>query len=468
MELAGKRVFILGLDQGVVSAAQFLTDQKVRVTVFARTPRSIHEKVLASLKKISCDVQWGEVEEKRLCEAGLLVAAPGYRFYRWPLSLARRKGVPICSLLELAGSFYKKPVIAVTGSNGKTSTIVLLQAFLKKGGVSHAVAGGSFASYFDLLQEKGNVDYFVLETGSFELEGTQKFHPWIAVFLNVGAEHRDRHGTLKKYLEAKGKIFANQQKGDFIVYRHDSKLIAAMLSEKKAVVTTVPFCSSKKISPGIYRDGKKLVYGDKGKEESYSLEDFQLKGVHNIENLMAAIVVARLCGVSAGTIRETIGDLRWLPHRLERTDEIQGVTFYNDAKSTNTVATAWALGSFTDKVILIMGGRWRGGSDLEGLTPFIRSKVKILVIIGSNRMVFHKNLGDLVPTFVVPKIADAVELAYKKAITGDTVLFSPAAPTEFSVHPDFRARGEDFKKAVNSLKESLVKKRLRSSRQERV
>jgi UDP-N-acetylmuramoylalanine--D-glutamate ligase len=364
-----------------------------------------------------------------------------------PIQAASNKGIQILSEIELAYQFIDIPIIAVTGTNGKTTTTLLIGEMLKEDGKKVGV-GGNVGDPLILFAEGGDRwEVLVVEISSFQLEAIEKFRPRISVLLNITEDHLDRYTGYEEYIEAKARIFANQNSGDVAVLNGDDPIVLGF--REKVEAKKILFSLRERLSEGAYANEDHIVLNLGAKEEKYSLARTLLKGIHNVENMMAALTVARVYGCSKKAIEAVLNRFEGLEHRLEFVRQIKGVRFYNDSKGTNVGSVVKSLQSFSEPVILIAGGKDKNG-DLRPLRELIQSRVKQLILIGEAKERMNRELGDLTHTAMTKTLEEAVLLAYQTAKKGEVVLLSPAC-SSFDMFKDYKERGKVFKDAVRRL-----------------
>ncbi len=491
----GKNVLVVGLARSGTGAANLLSlcgAKKVCITDI-KSQDSLRDNIKKLLPSI--EVIAGEHPVEVFNTADLIVVSPGVPFNIPPLADAKAKGIPVIGELELAyqvvqSEVSKKPsikhyptpaFIAVTGTNGKSTTTTLIDRMLKKSGFKTLLGGNIGNALTEELNklkvksERLEADYIVTEVSSFQLESIQSFRPLVAVILNITPDHLDRYAGMQEYIDAKAGIFKNQGYGDYLILNADDPGTARLgnmnleLSNRK--IPKILFFSRKKEVEGIYYKDDRLIFKQfpaprtappaflrkqEGRAVSSPLEliavdEIKIKGVHNLENAMAASLAAFISGCTSEAIRSVLRDFSGLEHRLEFVCEIKGVCFINDSKGTNIGAVAKSLESFR-KVVLIMGGRDKDG-DFASLKNLIKKKVKALILLGEAREKIEKAVGKVTDTILVNGIKEAVELSMSKAYAGDVVLLSPGCAS-FDMFTGFEDRGKKFKEAVNKIKKS--------------
>jgi UDP-N-acetylmuramoylalanine--D-glutamate ligase len=473
MELRDKKVTVVGLARSGVGAANLLSDCGAAVTVTdVKTEKELSDQIrkLAPSAKLAL----GSHPDDIFTSADLIVISPGVPLEIGPIVDARTKGVPVIGELELAYRMLNDrepgtgiPFLAVTGSNGKSTTTALLDHMVKRSGF-HSILGGNIGNALteEILKEAfvtphPSLDFVVAEVSSFQLESIMAFRPRVAAILNITPDHMDRYHSLSGYAEAKAKIFENQREGDFLVINADDPGTMAITEEKLKGRTGGPgvfYFSRKERVQGVYCTGGKVVCNfphlaglDPGRP-FISAEEIGIKGVHNLENAMAASAMALLAGCPAGAAIESLREFQGLEHRLEYVRTLGGVRYFNDSKGTNVGAVMKSVESFSEPLVLIAGGRDKAG-DFAELGDLVSRKVKALVLIGEAAGKIKDALGDRTETVMAKDLGEAVEVSRKKAQPGDVVLLSPACAS-FDMFRDFEDRGRQFKKIVMALGEN--------------
>jgi UDP-N-acetylmuramoylalanine--D-glutamate ligase len=444
MNVAGKKFLILGLARTGIACARFLVDRGAIVQVSDR--RLEHElgAEIASLAGLAIDYRLGGEDARWVHGADFVVPSPGVPPENILLKQAGVLGVPILSEIELACRFLRMPLLAITGTNGKSTTTTLLGEMLKAAGGKTFVGGNIGAPLIGFAD--GEWDYGVVEISSFQLEWVEQFRPRVAVLLNITEDHLDRYPDFAAYARAKERIFAAQNESDFALLNRDDPLVWAM---REGISARVLSFGAAEIADGVFTRTNEIVWREGGKEERYSLRAAKLQGVHNMENMMAAIAAAKCIAVPQAAIQQTLETFAGLEHRLEFVREKDGVRYYNDSKGTNVGALMKSLASFTAPVILLAGGVDKGG-DYGVLRDLVRAKVRRLVLFGAAKDIIRTALGALTDTVAVDTFEAAVADAASHARAGDVVLLSPAC-SSFDMFRNYAERGKVFKNLVQAL-----------------
>jgi UDP-N-acetylmuramoylalanine--D-glutamate ligase len=461
VELAGARVTVIGLARSGVAACRLLQAAGARVTVADRKESSELTSVLGGIDRDHVGVAVGARYESSLDEADLVVISPGVPYRLAPLEAVRRRGVKVISELELASQFFRSPLLAVTGTNGKSTTVTLIGKFLAESGKRAFVGGNlgtalSEAAVEDLRAGQAGkpspYDYLVVEVSSFQLETIDQFHPWIAALLNVTVDHQDRYESLEEYLAAKQRIFENQIASDFALFNLDDDRVAGLrhrVRAKRLGFTTTSTIGSDMYG-GTYIEGGRIVTTVTGvRQEICQRSEIRIIGNHNVENVMAAATYGLLCGCPLDAIRSVLTTFPGLEHALEIVRERRGVRFVNDSKGTNVDATLKALESIDQPIWLIAGGRDKGG-DFSRLAQAVSRRVTRVILIGEAAPLLRQAWEGVAAMTEAATLREAVDLAAQGAARGDVVLLSPACAS-FDMFADYQDRGRQFKALVHAL-----------------
>ena len=452
MELNNKRVLVVGLGKSGVASALFLKARGARVTVSDTKSGDDLRNEIPVLLDHGITVETGGHGERTFRGQDLIVVSPGVPVDAPLLQQARSLGEPVIGEIELAAQFLPGPIVAITGSNGKTTTTTLTGEILNAGGLPTLVGGNIGTPAISLAERATWETVIVLEVSSFQLETIQAFHPRIAVVLNVTPDHLDRHRTLEVYVDAKARIFENQRGDDFAVLNADDPICVAMAARTRAQVFW--FSRQKEVKLGAWvRDGNILFRNGARQREVMLVSEIPLKGAHNLENVLAAVCSGSLMGCAPEKIRQAVRDFKAVEHRLEYVATIRGVDYYNDSKATNVDATIKALESFPANIHLILGGKDKG-SDYAVLNDLLKQRVKRVYTIGAaagkieSQIVSSKSGG---PEIVHAETLDnAVRKANAAAEPGDVVLLAPACAS-FDQFKNYEERGKTFKEIVRGL-----------------
>jgi len=451
MELNNRKIVVVGLARTGASVARFLSLNGARVTVSDSKSREALATYVDSLQGLALEFEFGGHGEHTFRSADLVVVSPGVPMDIAPLKLAGSCGIPIISEIELAASFIDAPMAAITGTNGKTTTTTLIGEIFKGCGFSTFVGGNIGQPLIDLVTSGERVKRVVAEISSFQLEGIVNFHPKVAVLLNLTEDHLDRYSSFQEYIDAKVRIFANQTSGDFAVLNIDDPLVADC--SRRTAARIVPMSRLSALEEGIFfRDGV-ITFTMDGRVERFPTQPFKLRGVHNLDNCMAALATALLMGCDAAAARTVVENFSGLPHRMEFVATVNGVSYYNDSKGTNVGSVVKSLESFPGNILLIAGGKDKGG-EYAPLAGLVRERVRKLILLGEARERIRTALGDLTDTVTVGSLEEAVREAHRLARPGDVVLFSPAC-SSYDMFRNYEERGDCFAAAVRSLEEGV-------------
>ena len=448
MDLKDKKIVVIGMGRTGIETAQFLGTKGAHVAVTDEKPR---KQWGAGFEQMAADhgrLTVGRYGVDILKAADMVVPSPGVPPHNDILRAAQGKNIPVISEVELAAEFLQTPLIVITGTNGKTTTTTLLGRIMERAGKKVFVGGNIGDPLIGCLLSGKKLDYIVAEISSFQLQWTKKFRPFVAVLLNVTCDHVDYHGSFAEYRRVKAKVFANQTKADFALLNADDATQEGMDSAIRARLFR--FSSRAKLEKGIYLSGDKIICrGLTGGDEEYPLAMIKIPGRHNAENVMAAILTARFCGCSREDIIAAVDDFRGLPHRIEFAGEVNGIKFYDDSKGTNVGSVERALQTFTEPVVLLLGGRDKDG-DFDTLQPLLAERTKQVVLFGEARDRIGSLIGNGVPVEKKETLKEAILSAYKKAVSGDVVLLSPGCAS-FDEFKNYKERGDFFKEVVRNL-----------------
>jgi UDP-N-acetylmuramoylalanine--D-glutamate ligase len=451
MDLKGRRVLVVGLAQTGLATARFLKQKGSIVSATEIRPKDEMTQAVRVMEELAIPVEWGGHREETFLKQDLIVLSPGVDLAIEPIQMALKKGARIISEIELASHFIRAPMIAVTGTNGKTTTTLLIGDMLKADGKRTGVGGNVGEPLILFAEAEATWDVLVVEVSSFQLEAIEEFRPRVSVVLNVTEDHLDRYARVQDYVDAKKRIFANQSSEDTAVLNRDDPTV--MMLAKHILPKKIFFSLNERLAEGAFSDGKQMTLRLHGAEEDYPLTRARLKGIHNVENMMAALTAARVFGCSRRAVEVVLSRFEGLEHRLEFVEEIEGVRYYNDSKGTNVGSVVKSLQSFSEPVVLIAGGKDKQG-DLSPLKGLIRDHVKQLILIGEAKDRMARELGMLTDTVMAPTLEEAVLLAHQAAQKGDVVLLSPAC-SSYDMFRDYKERGRIFKETVRRIGVSL-------------
>lgn len=457
----GTKVTVMGLARTGIAAANLLSSLGAEVRISEKKPR---EELVGAIEQLvpAVKVEAGGHHRESFLKTDLIIISPGIPWTHPLLEEARASGVQGISEVELAYRLAPCPIIAITGTNGKSTTTSLVGAILRKGNKKVAVAGNiGYPLSQALLERTSPLDYLVAEVSSFQLEGVENFRPRIALVLNLTPDHLDRHGGMEEYARLKQRIFARQGAADQLIVNWDDprvrdwgvggRMERIAFSRKEQVEPAS--CRSNRLEAcaTFLRAGRMVFRRGEREEELATLQDMRLPGAHNQENVLAALTVGALCGVDAGDARAALRAFQGLEHRTEWVREIEGVQFINDSKGTNPGAVLRVLEGMERPVILLAGGRAKDG-DFSSLKEMVRKKAKALVLFGEARGLLRSSLSGTAPISEAENLEGAVRKALSLARAGDIVLLSPACAS-FDRFADYADRGRCFKEIVRNLRE---------------
>jgi UDP-N-acetylmuramoylalanine--D-glutamate ligase len=449
LELKNKRVLVVGLGRSGLAAARFLKTLGARVTVSDARPALLIAE-LSELLDQGFMVEAGSHGLLTFRRQDLIVVSPGVPMSTPELNQVRAMGAHIIGELELGSEYLKGEVVAVTGSNGKTTTTTLMGEILKAAGRATLVGGNIGRPVTAMVEESTDESWSVLEVSSFQLETVEAFRPKIALVLNITPDHLDRHGTFEVYAGLKARITEFQTAEDFLVLNGEDKETQMIAAKTKAQVYW--FSGRRPMKQGVFVHGESILFvareGAKA-EPVMPVAEISLAGAHNVQNVLAAVCAARLAGVESETIRAAVRGFKAVEHRLEFVREVGGVKYYNDSKATNVDATMKALEAFAGGIHLILGGKDKG-SDYRVLETLLRERVKTVITIGSAAEKIERQLDGVVKIERAETLERAVALAQVAAVAGDVVLLAPACAS-FDQFENYEQRGRVFKELVLAL-----------------
>ncbi|KKN62026.1 hypothetical protein LCGC14_0515780 [marine sediment metagenome] len=454
MNLEGKRVLVVGLGSTGEALCTFLLHHGARVKVSEKKkPEEMGQKISLWEEK-GVAVETGTHNQKSFMEADLIVPSPGVPWLP-ELEAARTNGVKIISEIELAYKFLKGKIVGITGSNGKSTTATLTHKILEEGGLKTYLAGNIGTPLISFVDNSADDHIYVTEISSFQLEHIEEFRVSISVLLNISPDHLDWHPSFADYYEAKKKLIVSQRENDIAILNRDDPLVWALKEEGEFQVYA--FSRNGKVSPGCFLNGDWIFLSNKEEEKLIKTSAIPLLGIHNQENIMASALVGHILGIPPSIIKDPIKNFRGLEHRLEKVATIRGVDFYNDSKATNVDATSKSIQSFDRKIILILGGRDKGG-DFKKLRKPVKENIKRIILLGEATEKIRTTLKGIVPMETVSSIEEAVRLGYSRAKPQEVMLLAPAC-TSFDMFQNFEERGKVFKREVLSLAKELGKER---------
>jgi UDP-N-acetylmuramoylalanine--D-glutamate ligase len=451
VEIAGRKVLVIGAARSGIASARFLAQRGATVALNDRKPLIEWPAEALALKTEGVGQVAGEPPSWLLDQIDLVVVSPGVPTKAIPIRYADRRGAEVIGEIELASRFLRGRIIAITGTNGKTTTTTLIGKMLEDAGMKVQVGGNIGKALISMIESSSDDGWSVVEVSSFQLETIVDFHPTVAAVLNVTPNHMDRYESLMDYAAAKHNVFRNQTAGDVAILNADDEIVSSWANGLRAHVT--PFSVQRELSEGLFLRGRDLLSRTKDGERVLATRDeMQLRGTHNVENVLAAMAAGLACGAPPESLRETVRRFQPVEHRLEEVAEINGVRFFNDSKATSVDATMKALEAFANdagKIVLILGGRGKQ-APYAPLLPLVRERVRRMILIGEDAPVIEKELNGAAPFEHGEDMSDAVGRAFAAAKPGDVVLLAPACAS-FDMYESFEHRGRVFKETVSSL-----------------
>jgi UDP-N-acetylmuramoylalanine--D-glutamate ligase len=449
VELNGKRVLVVGLGRSGVASALFLKARGARVTVSdAKSEDQLREEIPALLDQ-GIAVETGGHGERTFQNQDLIMVSPGVPVDAAPIAQARALGQPVIGEIELAAAFLPGPIVAITGSNGKTTTTTLVGEIFVAGGLKTLVGGNIGTPAISLVEQATPETVTVLEVSSFQLETIRSFRPKIGIVLNVTPDHLDRHRTFEAYVDAKARLFENQRAEDFAVLNADDPTCVDLAGRTRAQVFW--FNRKREVEQGAFVHGGAVLFRREGAQQEVMLaSEIPLKGAHNLENVLAAVCAGAIMGCEASKIARAIRNFKAVEHRLEYVATVRGIEYYNDSKATNVDATIKALESFPGNIHLILGGKDKG-SDYTVLNDLLRQRVKTVYTIGAAADKIQSQIRGATGIVSAGTIEAAVKQAAAVAQPGDVVLLAPACAS-FDQFQNYEHRGRVFKELVLALR----------------
>lgn len=448
-EVEGKRVLIVGLARTGAAVANLLKRLGAHITI---TDKKRLNELTEHIGKLSLntDIKVGkDMNTGLLSGKDMVVVSPGVPCDHYLLNAARKSNITVISEMELACSLAESPIIAITGTNGKTTVSIITNNILSQGCKNVMLCGNIGTPLSEGILDSKEKDFIVLEVSSFQLEWIDYFKPYIAMILNMTPDHIDRHKSMEEYINLKRRIYYNQTENDYLILNKDDAIVSSFAEDARS--RKLYFSRSEEVSEGTFIKDKRIMVRYRGEEEMICLtDDLKARGIHNIENVLASITASFICKVDCSSIKEAVVDFKGIEHRMELVRDLNGIKFINDSKATNVGAVVKSLEGIDGPVILIAGGLDKG-NDYAPLKKLVEDKVKSLVLIGEAREKIKNSLSSSKNVIEAESIEKAVKAAYLKTARGDTVLLSPACAS-FDMFRDYEERGRRFKDAVNRLR----------------
>ena len=447
-QLRNRKISVIGAARSGIAVAKLLHDAVTLVFVSDKTGAEKLQAEAQSLSGLSIAYELGGHSD-RVYDCSLMVISPGVPSNAPVVSEARKRSINVISEVEVASWFCRSPIIAITGSNGKTTTTTLIGRVLGDAKKNHAVAGNIGTAFSSVVLELDPAAIAVLEISSFQLDHCETFRPRISAIMNITQNHMDRYDhSMEKYAEAKARIFMNQVGDDVLLYDADDEWTSKIV--QKARCRRIPFSIRQSFKEGAFQESGKLVTVLGGKRsEIISVDDISIKGPHNLYNAMAASLVGQLSDVGTASIRATLKNFKGVEHRQEFVREVNGVRFYNDSKATSVDAVWYALQAFDQPIVLMLGGRDKG-NDYSRIADLVRKNVRAIVAMGESADKVEKAFSGIKPLRRAASIDEAILAAQSLAQAGDVVLLSPACAS-FDWFENYEQRGRVFKELVKNL-----------------
>jgi len=452
LKLEGKKTLVLGAGKSGIASAKFLAKCGATVALHDKKPVEDWTEAARSLKTEKIGLLDGQIPSWLLDQIDLVIISPGIPTNIVPARYVDRKDGEVIGEVELAYRFIKGRIVGITGSNGKTTTTTLIGEILENAGIETQVGGNIGTPLIDLAETSTDETWTVAELSSFQLETIKDFRPTVAVALNVTPNHLDRYDFFSDYAAAKHRLFMNQTSEDAAILNADDEITLSWSENLKANV--VLFSVKKELDEGLFLRGRDLVCRANGREKVLTTRDeIFLRGLHNVENVLASFAAGLACGASPDSMRETVKNFKGVEHRIEFIAEIEGVKFYNDSKATSVDATQKALEALSagdGKINLILGGRGKN-APYQPLAELIKENVRRLILIGEDADNIESQLKNYAEIIRAADMKEAVKVSYENAERGDAVLLAPACAS-FDMFKSFEERGKEFKFQVSGFK----------------
>lgn len=449
MQTRGKRFTVLGAGKSGLASVRLLLKHRAKVFVSDSIKASKAIEAKKELDELGVPYEFG-TNSHNVLEADMIVISPGVSVTAGILNLARSKNIPIIGEIELASGFAEAPIVAITGTNGKTTTTTLTGEIFKDAGWNVTVAGNIGTAFADVVENAvGEKAVNVLEVSSFQLDTIKDFRSKVSVLLNITPDHLDRYKNYEAYIQSKFRIAENQKGHDIFIYNHDDEVLRSFAETVN--VRTLGFSIKETLKQGAFlTDDQMIVRFGREREEVISRDKIGIPGPHNLMNAMAAVLIARSFGIEYDSIRKTLTSFKGVEHRIEFVRNFQGVKYYNDSKATNVDSVKYALQSFKEPIVLIAGGKDKG-NDYGAIKDLVKEHVKTIVTVGDGAKNIEKAFKGIVALYPAEySMEKAIEIAKSLAEKGDVVLLSPACAS-FDMFDNYEHRGRVFKEIVNKL-----------------
>ena len=452
-ELKYRNATIIGAARSGVAAAKLLKRKGISVFLSDSTKEEkIGSAFLDEIRNNEIAHELGS-HSSRVYDADVMVVSPGVPQTSEVIQTALKKGIDVVSEIEAASWFCKGKVIAITGTNGKTTTTTLIGEMFKDAGYKTFVCGNIGIAFSDIVDQTDEKSIIVLETSSFQLDNIKTFRPFISILMNITPDHLDRYESFEKYIESKMRIAENQDKTDYFVFNYDDELVknsTRMNPNVQQSAFSLNPAVKDSVAAGAYLNNLDLVYFYyMGEENIIDTQNLIIKGQHNVYNAMASVISAKIFGIEKDYIKKTLENFKGVEHRLEYVRTLEGVKYYNDSKATNVNSVWYALKGFSEPLVLILGGKDKG-NDYSQIEKEVKQHVKHIVAIGESRQKVYDYFNSILPVTIAGTMEDAVSKAAMNAAPGEVVLLSPACAS-FDMFDNYEHRGAEFKRIVNSL-----------------
>lgn len=452
-ELKYRNATIIGAARSGVAAAKLLKRKGINVFLSDSTKEEkIGSAFLDEIRNNEIAHELGS-HSSRVYDADVMVVSPGVPQTSEVIQTAIKKGIDVVSEIEAASWFCKGKVIAITGTNGKTTTTTLIGEMFKDAGYKTFVCGNIGIAFSDIVDQTDEKSIIVLETSSFQLDNIKTFRPFISILMNITPDHLDRYESFEIYIESKMRIAENQDKTDYFVFNYDDELVknsTRMNPNVQQSAFSLNPAVKDSVAAGAYLNNLDLVYFYyMGEENIIDTQNLIIKGQHNVYNAMASVISAKIFGIEKDYIKKTLENFKGVEHRLEYVRTLEGVKYYNDSKATNVNSVWYALKGFSEPLVLILGGKDKG-NDYSQIEKEVKQHVKHIIAIGESRQKVYDYFNSILPVTIAGTMEDAVSKAAMNAAPGEVVLLSPACAS-FDMFDNYEHRGAEFKRIVNSL-----------------
>lgn len=448
-DFSNKKILVVGLGISGLSTVRYLSRVGADVAVSdLKSEMDLDPGILSEARQLGATVETGGHRDNTFLSADMVIVSPGVPHDTELLRKVAKKDIPITGELEFAARLIDTPMIAVTGTNGKSTVTAFLGAMLNNAGLDVFVGGNIGTPLIDYAKREEKADYVVVEVSSFQLDTVEAFRPYISIILNISPDHLERYADYDSYVRSKLKIFRNQGPGQYLILNDDDTILSSVEPSSGADILRYGLekCECRH---GFIEDGMARICLEGAENSCFSLDSFRLPGRHNLQNLLAVLLSAGILDIDPLVVQKTINDFRGLPNRLEWAGGFNGVSFYNDSKATNVDAAVHAVLSFDSPIILIAGGRHKG-SDYFPLVNAAKKRVKKAVFLGESRERLAASFEGILPFSLAEDMDEAVSLAFASSGSGDVVLLAPAC-SSFDMFSDYLHRGDIFRSAVKVL-----------------